>query len=780
MSSTRALFFTALTACLALPRLSAADEPAWSPRKPASNAATRRALYNEHFELPEATRSVHPRLFIDASEWRALCARMQAEPAAFESLLPTPSDGIVKQAPVAFDHAETGLESGPALAWLAVSWMGAKQPIAYEALERWRPLLEHFRPVVIPTRGNKANTDLVAGHLLLTFALAYDVLAAGDDVALKRAFRHALLLQARQTYDDLQGYPTYPYEQNHLSIPVCGLAVAAMALDGDSPDAQPIGAFAQAMARRCLDSVANDGWFFEGISYWGFTMQFPTAYAEAVRHAFGTDLFSQPPFRDAGTYLAHMLLPNPKFAFDFCDWGPRVQPDGIHFQEGYDWPWHTYPTSLRMFVPALIMHARPTPSLELVLSKLHEGKAALRPFDRAFYLLWGGRAHEGGSSAQSIAPYHYFPDMEVLHWRAGWVDPEATALAFKSGPPAGHHLATLLPRYTEWKPNLGHAHPDAGSFILFSRGSFLAGDTGYVGKKRTADTNSLLIDGQGQGVGDRWNVFEGIPYDRMYQVHLENEWLASRVAAATAVFTSAYDASLGLRKVSRELALIDGRFLVCSDVVEATTPREVTWLLHTDKPMSSDGRPLTYSVANGKARLTAVALPEDPGSVRGAVTPAVVETEFYDPHRSRPQQRGYRLDYVLPRSTATHLTVAMGIQGAGDSSSDFVARFRDSARRELELTDRQGRLVLWLPGARALEGHLGFALFDQGRRLTVLGLAGRRLAFQGVEVTGSGDAGIQLERADDGSWNYDCEDSSAWVRLRINGLDVPVKRIVGR
>ncbi len=33
--------------------------------------------------------------------------------------------------------------------------------------------------------------------------------------------------------------------------------------------------------------------------------------------------------------------------------------------------------------------------------------------------------------------WHYFPDHEVVYWRSGW-DDEATAFAFKAGPPEGH------------------------------------------------------------------------------------------------------------------------------------------------------------------------------------------------------------------------------------------------------------------------------------------------------------------------------------------------------
>ena len=68
--------------------------------------------------------------------------------------------------------------------------------------------------------------------------------------------------------------------------------------------------------------------------------------------------------------------------------------------------------------------------------------------------------------------WHYFPDHEVFYWRSNW-SKDATAFAFKCGPPEGHHTEAMLKQFPDWRLSSGHAHPDANSFIIFTRGQYL-------------------------------------------------------------------------------------------------------------------------------------------------------------------------------------------------------------------------------------------------------------------------------------------------------------------
>ena len=92
--------------------------------------------------------------------------------------------------------------------------------------------------------------------------------------------------------------------------------------------------------------------------------------------------------------------------------------------------------------------------------------------------------------------WHYFPDHDVFYWRSDW-SKRATAFAFKCGPPEGHHTEVLLKQFPDWRLSSGHAHPDANSFIIFAKGQYLTGDTGYAGVPMTEHHNTLLVNGKG-------------------------------------------------------------------------------------------------------------------------------------------------------------------------------------------------------------------------------------------------------------------------------------------
>lgn len=65
------------------------------------------------------------------------------------------------------------------------------------------------------------------------------------------------------------------------------------------------------------------------------------------------------------------------------------------------------------------------------------------------------------------------------------------------GPSEGHAALQKKMKYPEWRLSSGHAHPDAGSFIIWANGEYLTGDSGYEGLTMTRSHNTLVFDGKG-------------------------------------------------------------------------------------------------------------------------------------------------------------------------------------------------------------------------------------------------------------------------------------------
>jgi DNA-binding beta-propeller fold protein YncE len=697
-----------------------------------TRAASLASLHDGTFAIRPELHGVHPRLYATAAELESAAARYAATPAFFARYLPVNHEMV--DTPVPLDEGTTAQFNSMRFAKIAVAYRITGDAKYLARMNEWLPLINAYEPPVMTSIGS--SNGLVAGHILLGFAIAYDVLKGCNPDAtgeLVTAIHDMLIRQGNRLHADLSPRTTFPYEQNHLIIPVCGLAVAAMTLVDEHSDAATWGVFATNILSRSLASIAADGWFFEGFSYWIYTMQFPGAYAAARQRVMGDNILDAPPFRDAPAYLAHMTLPERQFVFDFGDWGPRVEA-GDGFQVGYDWPWHTLPTRVKSLVPNIMLHSGPeSPASDQRLAFLDDYMRSVTPIDAsmtgsyAIDAIFGMLLQIPAPPAMrpmrddhaSYPPYHYFPDNDVLHWRANWSDPAATAIAFRSGPPAGHAFAGLIKQYPEWRPSLGHAHPDAGSFILSSKGVFLANDTGYTGAKETADHNSILIDGTGQHKGGTpWSTFDGKPYDEYNRIRLSDTWLAPRVAAATADFAAAYDDALGISRMTRDLILIGGRFLVIRDTIHTATPRTREWRLHSDQaavPLSAN----RFQMTNGPARLVVESVGDH--AVTPAIRPTVVETQtFAGP--PRPQQRGHHLALATGASTDAGFLVAMSIQdtATGRPEKFSVSRFADDPSK-LELVDGGTRCTVWLNGSAELDGGFAYVLRDAatGRVLDV-------------------------------------------------------------
>jgi hypothetical protein len=188
-----------------------------------------------------------------------------------------------------------------------------------------------------------------------------------------------------------------------------------------------------------------------------------------------------------------------------------------------------------------------------------------------------------------IKPWHYFEDHEVVFWRTDWTA-QATAIAFKSGPPQGHHALSLLQELGDWQLSPGAAHPDANSFILFARGKYLTGDSGSSGIPMTDQHNTLLVGGRGQArEGSGSNAFSEVPYTRLNGIRSADMRLGPGLFYVVGDAAAAYDPELGVTRFDRQLLFAAPDGLIITDDVAAKKPQLFTMLLHSDFGIKSTG-----------------------------------------------------------------------------------------------------------------------------------------------------------------------------------------------
>lgn len=481
---------------------------------------------------------------------------------------------------------------------------------------------------------NKPNVDLAAGHLLYGLGWAYDLLYDELTPAERDRYRAKLVRQGELLYEHYAPKPgrTYAYSQNHLFIPMAGLAVAGYALQGEAPEADRWSQLARALFDRVLATYSTDGYYYEGMEYWIFATPWLVHFLDAHAHATGEDLYDAAAgLKDAHLYVAHTLLPGAQDAFDFGDVysGPlsrtgqdeeraRTHPDG-NFATNYN-------------VLHRLADRFDNPDAQGVAAYLESrGQVNAEPF---WSLLWY-EPDLPATPIENLTPYHHFADHDVVYWRTGW-DADATAFAFKCGPPEGHHATALVAAFPDWRPEAGHAHPDANSFILYAHGEYLTGDSGYAGVPRTDQHNTLLVDGKGQArEGEGHDAWGDYPYDRLDAIHITDVRLTPEGAFVQGDATSAYDTSLGVRRFVRNFLLTSPTSIVIWDDVETDRPSTITSLLHADEAARVEGDRITIERVGASLEVRVIApdvelevepnylvAPGSPGSIASGTTEA--------------------------------------------------------------------------------------------------------------------------------------------------------------
>ncbi len=481
---------------------------------------------------------------------------------------------------------------------------------------------------------SKPNTDLPAAHFLYAVALAYDTLYHQLTAAERAAVRRKLVHQGNLMYDYFRYKPkkTYAYSQNHTGIPQAGLTVAAFALLGEEKDAEQWAQLSRAIYDRILTTFGADGYYYEGFHYYVFSLHWIVRYLDALEHATGEDLYPRmrERFVPLKYYAAHSVLPGGDGVFDFGDTGKgatdRNRETAAKLNTGYEVLYRfaaKYRDEQAQGVAQWLRKDLRTETWE------------------DFWALYAYDAGLRAAPITSIPTFHHFDDNGTIFWRSGW-NAGATAVAFRSGPPEGHHVTALKPRISDWRLSTGHAHPDANSFIIFANGRYLTGDTGYVGVKLAADHNTVLVDGRGHAEEGQHHIYKDVPYERLNRIQISERVLAPDHFYVRGEAAPAYFPELGLERFTRHFLFVAPDYFLVWDELEAKEAREFSWLLNADRKIEQLA-PTRFLLVNEPAALLVERLAPasaevniEPQTVIGQGKPGSVE-------KGEPDVRGFQL-----------------------------------------------------------------------------------------------------------------------------------------
>ena len=586
---------------------------------------------------------VHPRVFVTAAGLETLRQRArtthQQEWAAVLAALPA----LKGDPPPPPGPQERRSQNNAAFAIAGVSLAYAVERDAkyLAAAKKWTLAAIDYEPWGYTY--NKPNVDLAAGHLLYAIGWAYDLLYKDFTEAERARIRASLERHAGLVYAYFNASTSkrHNFTQNHDFIPTAGLAVTALALMGESKDAGKWAALARAHHHRANQLLSPDGYYYEGVEYWIFSIPWLVHFYDAWEHSTGESLWTLGPARNWKYFLAHSLLPDGQSVFDFGDiWeGPLTRAKGgAEFDRVYPGGALQSNYNVMYRVAARLQD----PEAQAVAERYARFKHS--NLEEYWSLLWRD-PQIAASSIDKLPLTKHFDDMGVVYTRTSWAA-NATAVAFKAGPPEGHRAARLAGTIPEWSLDSGHSHPDNGSFIIWAQGKYLTGDTGYAGLPQALHHNTITVGGIGQGIEGQHDVWRKMPHaalDGIRITSVKSEREALRIEAEIA---AAYPADAGLTRFTRALTIERDRVVV-DDIVGLSTARPVQWYFQSDDPIERDGG--AYLLGGKKGlRLT----------VEGAVSASVAPTILRAPGqpgsitKGNEERRGFHVKVESKPTTA--------------------------------------------------------------------------------------------------------------------------------
>lgn len=489
---------------------------------------------------------------------------------------------------------------------------------------------------------NKPNVDLPPAHLLYAVAFAYDVLFDRLTKEERETIKNKLVRQARLMFNYFKYKPKkrYTYSQNHTWIPMAGLAIAAYALIDETDEAKDWAQLARAVYDRVILAFGADGYFYESFHYYGFAFRWMLRYFDAHLQATGENLYLPMRAKLAGMkyFAMHSILPDRKNIFDFADVG-----DGSLNRNG---------TSQRekLYGEYEILYR--------LASVYQDSEAqAIADFTRKETVfetrepMWAFISRDPNlkpAPLSQIPTQVYFKDNDTVFWRSSW-DKNATAFAFRCAPPEGHAAARLASKIPDWRQNTGHAQPDANSFIIFAKGKYLTGDTGYLGIKNTDDHNTILVNNRGQEKDGVYEMFKNVSNERLDKIRIADAFGNKDFFYVRGEAASGYYSDLNLKKFDRNFLYVASGYFVVWDELEAENPAEFTFLLNADREIKLDGNEANLVNENAALRVIRVT----PSEAVSKVVPQMIQARGLpgSVDKGEAEHRGVQLQTV---STGKH------------------------------------------------------------------------------------------------------------------------------
>lgn len=428
-----------------------------------------------------------------------------------------------------------------------------------------------------------ANTtvDLDIAHKLAGFALLYDCmynyLSDGERVKYEKLLTLGLVKFRTHGYD-IGDYWTNDYQNNHMHFRATASLYCAAILIDKYPAIQPEADYITTVWRRIAYMMPHDGSNHEGLVYtnYGGQMLYPGIYA--LKHCTDKDLTTDQHYQNVGYFYLHHVTPGMTAGFGFGDsYNAASSPGAYYLFQIANFTQDPY-------IQYLATNLRTKNSSEFGLNQ--------------WYILYNDPLLKE-KEPSDLPLYRYFDDLGIVTCRSDWGD-HATAMAFKCGPLGGKLLnetrGTEYSDFTDYV-NVAHDDPDAGTFLLFSKGQFLTTGDGYEQtNKITTQHSTFIVDDQTQyGGGAQWSQ----PEEDTSRYAWQKDFFAlnNRIVFSGDLKGVYPD----METLNRTFVSNHAQYIVIYDDARSKTQgRNFEWRLQTNGTLTDQGAK-TYKITNGES-----------------------------------------------------------------------------------------------------------------------------------------------------------------------------------
>jgi len=431
-----------------------------------------------------------------------------------------------------------------------------KEMNAVSAFSDWNP--SHFLDVAEMTMALSIGYDWL-----------YEKLPDGTKVLIRKAITEKGLEPSLLPGNS--GWVNVSHNWNQVCN--AGMTYGALAVWENEPE------LASRIIQRAIGSITlpmndyePDGAYPEGYSYWGYGTSFNIMFLSAIEKALGKDVVPEikPGFFKTAGYLENMTGPT-GICFNYSDAGQGGNMN-----------------------PAMFWFASRLNDPSLLWSERYHLERKNPPDDRLLpsVMIWGA-----GITMDRVTPplksiWVGQGKNPVALMRSSWTDKNAVYVGLKAG-----------------SPSVNHGHMDAGSFIMEADGERWAMDFGSQ-DYNSLETAGVSLWGMAQN-SQRWEVYR---YNNFVHNTLTVNGNLQRVGGYSLItsfsgnppmmnavtdISSLY--SDDLRKAERGIAIIDNKYVIVRDEIEATgKDAMVSWNMLTSANASLIGKNTAELTKNGK------------------------------------------------------------------------------------------------------------------------------------------------------------------------------------